>query len=147
MDPCNDHSLHSILSSIMRFHFLRMHDLLERYELYPGQPPLLIFLFEEPGQSQSQLAAKMQIKASTTHVMISRLEKSGFVEKKYSESDKRLSKIYLTEKGYSVCKELKDCEKQLDNDYVQNLSIEEQIVLKRLLIQVRENIASLRAQK
>lgn len=138
----NDHSLHSILSSLMKLHFLRMHECLEEYGLYPGQPPLLICLSEEPGQSQAQLAMQLHLKASTVNVMINRLEKGNFLEKKYCEDDKRLSKIYLTEKGLDICKILKSCIEKLDEECLENFSIEEQIVLKRLLVQVRENLSS-----
>ena len=45
----------------------------------------------------------MQVKPSTLNVMIGRMEKNGYIEKKQDEKDSRKSRIYFTEKGRSIC--------------------------------------------
>lgn len=52
-----------------------------------------------------ELAEKMQVKPSTLNVMIGRMEKNGYIEKKQDEKDSRKSRIYFTEKGRSICED------------------------------------------
>lgn len=47
----------------------------------------------------------MQVKPSTLNVMIGRMEKNGYIEKKQDEKDSRKSRIYFTEKGRSICED------------------------------------------
>ena len=57
------------------------------------------------GCTQKELAEKMQVKPSTLNVMIGRMEKNGYIEKKQDEKDSRKSRIYFTEKGRSICED------------------------------------------
>lgn len=135
------HSIHGLLGHIMRARFIRSHELFEKYKVYPGQPPLLLSLYEQDGLSQSQLAQRLHVKASTITVMIKRLEKSGMVHKVADAHDKRSSQIFLTPQGYFICEELTLLNKVHEDICVQNMSTEEQIILKRLLLQVLNNLS------
>ena len=133
-------SINHLIFEIARLSFSQSHPILEKYGLYPGQPRLLLCLYHEDGVSQGTLAEKLQVKASTITMAIKRLERSGLLHKACDAEDKRVCRIFLTDKGYSVCRELKlvyDHQKAL---YTENFTIEEKIILKRLLIQVRQNL-------
>ena len=56
-------SLHDILLEVIRFHYCRMHKLLEKIGIYPGQPPMLLEL-QKDYQSQSELARKPKINST-----------------------------------------------------------------------------------
>lgn len=133
-------SINHLIFEITRLSFSQSHPILEKYGLYPGQPRLLLCLYHENGVSQGTLAEKLQVKASTITMAIKRLERSGLLRKTCDTEDKRVCRIFLTDKGYSVCRELKlvyDNQKTL---YTENFTIEEEIILKRLLMQVRQNL-------
>ena len=66
-----------ILLEVIRFHYCRTHKLLEDVGIYPGQPPMLLELKKKGGQSQSELANRLNIKPATVTVMINRMEKVG----------------------------------------------------------------------
>ena len=86
-------------------------ELLKEKNLHPRQMPLIIHLSKCEGCTQKELAEKMQIKPSTLNVMIGRMEKNGYIEKKQDEKDSRKSRIYFTEKGKSISE---DCHKRLN---------------------------------
>lgn len=137
----NPHSINHLLWEIIKLQFARNHEIFEKHGLHPGQPPLLLSLHNEDGQSQSSLAHNLRVKPSTVTMMIRRLERGELIFRKWDEHDKRVCRIFLTPKGYSICNELKLVNKATEALYLKNLSVEEQIIFKRLLMQVRDNLS------
>lgn len=133
-------TINHLLFEIVRLSFNQSHQILVKYGLYPGQPRLLLCLYHEDGVSQSTLAEKLQVKPSTITMMIKRLERGELLRKTCDTEDKRVCRIFLTPKGYSVCDELKLVNDHHEELYTDNFSIEEKIILKRLLMQVRQNL-------
>lgn len=139
---CHDpDSLYSIFSQVIRFHYYRVHMLLEKVGVYPGQPHLLFTLAKQDGQSQKDLAEKLHIKPATITVMLSRMEKAGFVKRCPDKDDHRVSRVYLTEKGKNLLVEVKEALKTIESDCFNNFTVEEQLLLRRLLMQMRDNLA------
>ena len=140
MEEINDDSLRHVFMQVIRLQFLRSHSLLENTGMYPGQPPFIFALKKKDGQSQKELADKRKVKASTTTVMIKRMEKAGLVERKQDEKDQRVSRIFLTDKGLEICNKVEEFNKELEKEFFLGFSEEEKIVLRRLLMQVRDNL-------
>ena len=67
-------------------------ELLKEENIHPRQMPLIIHLKKCEGCTQKELAEKMQVKPSTLNVMIGRMEKNGYIEKKQDEKDSRKSR-------------------------------------------------------
>lgn len=137
----NHFTINSLLWEIIRLQYTRSHELFEEYGLHPGQAPLLMCLYEEDGLNQSALASKLHVKPSTVTVTIKRLERTGMLYKQMDENDKRICRTFLTKKGHATCKALHKLYVQNEQLYNKDLSIEEQILLKRLLMQVRDNLS------
>lgn len=133
-------SIQMVFMQILRLHYSRSHSLLENTGVYHGQPPVLIALYKKNGQSQKELSDKIGIKPATMTVMIKRMEKTGLVERQQDEKDQRISRIFLTEKGMKVCNEVQIVTKQLEVECTKNFTNEELVLLRRLLMQVRENL-------
>ena len=139
---CHDpDSLYSVFGEVIRFHYYRTHKLLEKIGVYPGQPPLLFILGKKDGQSQRELAEKLHIKAATLTIMLKRMEKAKLIERRPDENDQRVSRVYLTEQGKKVRAEAKDSLKTIETDCFSNFTPEEQILMRRLLMQMRDNLA------
>lgn len=132
--------LYKIFGHIVKLHFVRSHNVLDKLGLYPGQPPLLFSLYNNDGLSQKELADKIKITPATITVMLKRMEKSSLVTRKQDDEDQRISRVYLTEKGKEVCEELKGVMKSLNEECFSNFTDEEKILLRRLLLQVRDNL-------
>ena len=72
---------------------------LQNVDLTPAELTYLEFLYEQNGMTQDELAkASCVDKAAITRV-IQRMEKKGVVERKSDDNDKRVNRIYLTEKA------------------------------------------------
>ncbi|MCT8975207.1 MarR family transcriptional regulator [Clostridium sp. CX1] len=140
MDFHERDSLYMIFLEIIKLHYHRTHLLLDKVGVYPGQPPMLYALHRKNGQSQRELAEKLKIKPATITVMLSRMEKAGLVERKQDPDDQRISRVYLTDQGKEVWTEVSEVVKIINNDCFNNFTSEEQILLRRLLMQVRDNL-------
>ena len=140
MESNTDFSFHKLLGQLIRLHFCLSHKNLEKEGLYPGQPNLLFALYHKDGLSQKEIAEILHSKPATITVMIKRLEKTGFVERKDDKNDQRISRIFLTEKGKNICENLKEMHAEIEKKCFYNFTLEEKILLRRFLIQVRDNL-------
>lgn len=140
MDSYNSDSIYHIFGEIVKLHFTRSHNLLEKLGLYPGQPPMLFLLHFKDGQSQRELAEKLRIKPATITTMLSRMEKLDLVTRRQDEQDQRISRVYITEKGRETCEKLKSVMHTLNEECFGNFTEEEILLLRRLLMQIRDNL-------
>ena len=108
-------------------------ELLKEKNIHPRQMPLIIHLSKKEGCTQKELADMMQIKPSTLNVMIGRMEKNGYIEKKQDEKDSRKSRIYFTEKGKNISDECYQRFFRIQKTLQEYFTKEEQEELKRLL--------------
>lgn len=138
----SDDSLYAVFGQVIRFHYSRTHMLLEKIGVYPGQPPLIFILGRQDGQSQKELAEKLHIKAATITVMLNRMENAGLIERRSDENDQRVSRVYLTDFGKKLGVEVKESLKVIEAECFQNFSAEEKIILRRLLMQMRDNLVA-----
>ena len=108
-------------------------ELLKEKNIHPRQMPLIIHLSKKEGCTQKELADMMQIKPSTLNVMIGRMEKNGYIEKKQDEKDSRKSRIYFTEKGKNISDECYQRFLMIQKTLQEYFTKEEQNELERLL--------------
>ncbi|MFC5734651.1 MarR family winged helix-turn-helix transcriptional regulator [Cytobacillus gottheilii] len=71
-------------------------------ELTKGQYLYLVRICENPGIIQEQLVDLIKVDRSTATRAIQKLVLNGFIEKKDDQHNKKIKKIYPTEKGISV---------------------------------------------
>ena len=83
----------------------------KEYDLTRGQYLYLIRICENPGIIQEKLAEMIKVDRTTASRAIKKLEANGFIEKKADSVNKKIKKIFPTEKGrekttaaYGLCK-------------------------------------------
>ncbi|MEG3067920.1 MAG: MarR family transcriptional regulator [Syntrophaceticus schinkii] len=140
MNSQESHSLYRVFCQVVRFHYYRTYTLLEKIGVYPGQHPLLFSLAKKDGQSQKELTEKLYIKAATMTVMLNRLEKSELIKRCADDDDRRVSRVYLTEKGRKTSREVKKALKTIDEECFGNFTAEERDLLRKFLMQMRDNL-------
>lgn len=110
--------------------------------LFAGQHHIIMMLERVGCATVSQIAEEMRTTRATASVSIKRLEKAGFVEKRSSESDARITKIYLTDKALAVTQRIKAKMDEAEESLTQGLTQEEKYLLSDLLDKVVNNIIS-----
>ncbi|MCY6958085.1 MarR family winged helix-turn-helix transcriptional regulator [Clostridium brassicae] len=141
MNFCEHDSLYHTFIQVIRLHYHRTHMLLEKIGIYPGQPPMLMALYHNDGQSQRELADKLKIKPSTITVMLRRMEKAELVGRRLDTEDQRVSRVYLTQQGKEICEKVKEIIKIIDSECFNGFTIEEKVLLRRLFIQMKDNLS------
>ncbi len=124
---------------IQRLHFRLMQEELEKRQVHPGQPPMLILIEKNEGITQNEIARKLNIRAATVAIMLKRMEKAGLIRKDQDENDKRVQHVYLTEKGKNNCEFLKEQAQRIEQIATEGLSEDEKKELMRLLDHVIAN--------
>lgn len=140
MDIINKDSLYYLFLEIQRLHYYRTHVLLDEIGVYHGQPPMLFILNKKDGLSQKEIGDILKVKASTITVMVTRMEKAGIVERRQDSEDQRVSRVYITEEGRKLCKKANGVMKNIEAECFGNFSVEERIILKRLFMQIKDNL-------
>lgn len=108
--------------------------------LFAGQHHIIMMLERVGCATVSQIAEEMRTTSATASVSIKRLEKAGFVEKRSSDSDARITKIYLTDKALAVTQRIKAKMDEAEESLTQGLTQEEKYLLSDLLDKVVNNI-------
>jgi DNA-binding MarR family transcriptional regulator len=108
------------------------------YELTPVQHLILEALWEQEGLSAGDIGKRLSLDNATLSGILDRMNEKGWVVKAPDEMDKRFVRVRLTEKAKKLRPALL-CERQKANDEVLNsLSLEEKVLLKRLLKDIKE---------
>ncbi|RAS89373.1 MarR family winged helix-turn-helix transcriptional regulator [Priestia endophytica] len=112
----------------------------KEYDLTKGQYLYLVRICENPGIIQEKLAEMIKVDRATASRAIKKLEMNGFIEKKEDTHNKKIKKLFSTEKGENVYPFIKR-----ENDYSNTVALErfserEVETIFHLLQRVRKNI-------
>lgn len=129
-----------LLVQICRAHRNRALALLAELDLHPGQEFLLQRLWEEDGQAQSELSEELCVQPATLTRSVDRMVKAGLITRRTDPDDRRVSRVHLTEAGKALRQPVEEALQQLEKESFANLSLEERILLRRLLLQVQVNL-------
>lgn len=112
----------------------------KKFDLTKGQYLYLVRIRENPGIIQEKLAEMIKVDRTTASRAIKKLELNGFIEKRGDANNKKIKKLYPTEKGKRIYPLLKR-----EHDYsnavaLKGLSESEVEALFYLLQRVRKNV-------
>ena len=131
-----------LISRIGKAHRNRANELLSSLNLHAGQELLLQQIYQQQGITLNELTYGMCVSAVTVTRTVERLEKNGFLKKERCSFDQRAVRVFLTEKGVSAVEAVEQkMWEVLERETVDNLTTEERMLLKRLLMQVLSNLA------
>ncbi len=125
---------------LARVYFTKNFKVVSEKGLHPGQASLLKLVCEEPGLSQKDIAMKLNIQPPTVAVSIRRMEKNGWLKRDNDSEDKRISRIFITAKGSELVKEVNLTIDEMDKIVFAGISEAEQCLLRRILVQLIQNL-------
>lgn len=145
MNPSDipDTPMHIVLPQMMHMYFMRVYRLLEGAEIHPAQVSLLMMLSGKDGMSQKELVTQLKVRPPTVTVMLQRMERAGFVERRQDEKDQRMSRIYMTEKGNQTIQEIDGVMLKLEEELYKGFSNEEILLMKRFFMQIWKNLSAM----
>jgi len=103
------------------------------FGLTPIQHLILEALWIQDGVPAKEIGEKLVLDGATLSGILDRLAISGWIVKKIDPDDKRVQRIYLTGKSSDIRPDLAEQRNNANAALMQNLSLEEKVLLKRLL--------------
>lgn len=129
-----------LLAHVCKTHRNKAAELLANIDLYVGQEMFLLQLWQQDGLSLSEMAELVHVQPATASRMLDRMEAASLVERRRDIEDGRVSRIFLMRKGRNLKKPVCDMWAELENISMANLTTDERILLRRLLLQVYQNL-------
>lgn len=115
-------------------------ELLRDVDLHVGQDQLLCQLWREDGVTQAQLCELLNVEPPTVTNMINKLEKKGIVSRKRDETDKRVSRVYVTPEGRELLKPVEKIWRSVTEKLLAGIPFEERKILMDILQRMERNI-------
>ena len=129
-----------VLAQVTHLSSCHAKEMFGKYDLKPGHAGILFVLNQEGELSQRELATKMNLTPPTITSVIQKMEKLEYIRRKPDEKDQRILRLCVTEKGKAFIDDICRVGKQIEEMVFRGMSMEETLLLKRLLVQVRDNL-------
>lgn len=94
---------------------------------------IIRILSKENGLSQLDLAKKLVLAPPTVSLTLQKMEYVGYIERKPDADDARITRVYLTEKGFSVDEQIIAIFKKVEKRMANIIPVEQQELLFALL--------------
>lgn len=107
---------------------------LKKFNLTTVQGLILGELLEEDGMTASEIGTRLVLDNATVSGVLDRLLERGWIVKEADVNDKRVQKIFLSSRNEDeLIRQLFSARRTANEETLKNLSLEEQILLKRFL--------------
>ncbi|MGE0767531.1 MAG: MarR family winged helix-turn-helix transcriptional regulator [Hyphomicrobiaceae bacterium] len=103
----------------------------------------IVRLHRRPGASQSELADMMEIDKAPAGKIVDRLEERGWVERRADPVDRRINRIFLTDRGDRVYAVISPIARSTVSDALADISDRDVAVLTQLLSRVKLRLGEL----
>ncbi len=105
----------------------------------------IVRLNRRPGASQSELADMMEIERAPVGKIVDRLEERGWIERRPDPMDRRINRIFLTDRGARVHAAIWPIAQSTVSDALVDLSEADVMRLTQLLARVKSRLAEMEA--
>ena len=132
--PTDDRLIHLVFTAQQKLRTYLKNALdMEAIRVTPAQTGILFLLKRKDGQSMTELSQLLSTDNSTITGLIDRLEKSGFVSRKVSPTDRRVFHIYLTPHGIKEINKAKTVIRRVNEEIKTGFSEQEIESFKKVL--------------
>lgn len=134
-------SILKLYTTIHRKMIMHLRQKIEPYGFSRGEFPFLVRLLRKgDGISQKEVCEDVYISKSTTSKMINKLEEEGYLEMKTDPKDRRVKRIYLTDKKHDVKGIVENIEEDVEEMIFKDFSDEEREIFILYLQRIMNNI-------
>jgi len=110
--------------------------------LHVGQELVLLSFMDQESVGQSDLVTRLCVEPPTITKMLQRMEKTGLVERRQDEQDGRASIVNITAQGRALRQPILKVWNDLEERMLANMTMAEQTLLRRLLMQALANLTA-----
>jgi len=96
----------------------------------------------QPGLTQKEIADKVGIEGATLVPILDKMEKEGLLKRKLDSSDRRVNRIYLTQKADSLWESMVECALKIRKSSTKNISENDLQTTLETLRKISQNLTS-----
>lgn len=96
----------------------------------------------QPGLTQKEIADKVGIEGATLVPIIDKMEKEGLLKRKPDSNDRRVNRIYLTQKADSLWESMVECALKIRKSSTKNISENDIQTTLETLRKISQNLTS-----
>lgn len=104
-----------------------------RHSLTPAQALVLDALYQNDGLSIGEIGNQLVLDSATLSGVLERMVANGWITKDVHHEDRRVIKIYLTEKAIDIKDALNNDVEAMHRDVLSVFKIEDRLLLERML--------------
>jgi MarR family transcriptional regulator for hemolysin len=105
-----------------------------------GQWKVIVTLMNENGLTQKEIADKLGLEGPTLIPIIDKLEKDGLVIRKVGAEDRRINRIYYTEKSEASWDKMLECALRIRQISVKNIPEQNIDIMRNVLNKIWQNL-------
>jgi len=105
---------------------------------------VLAYLSRHDGMIQTDLANVLDLGKAALGGLVDRLEASGFLERRFDQSDRRVKRIHLTTRGSKMVDEMRVRSHLMSERMLQGLDLEARLALAGYLALVKQNLLDMK---
>lgn len=110
--------------------------------LFPGQEAVLKLLAEVDGRTMGDLATALRVRPPTASKTVARLTLQNLVERRATDGDGRLVRVFLTPEGEARASAIDDIRTAMEAEVTAGLDAKERRRLRKLLRKVEKTLAA-----
>jgi len=112
----------------------------QEFDLNRSQAAILFTLHRRKSISQKELARELNMTAPSITSAIQKMEREKYITRETDKSDQRVMRLTLAERGKSCIQSVKNVGERMDEIIQGGMSLEEQLLFRRLILQVKDNL-------
>lgn len=120
---------------------------MRKYGITAAEEPFFMAIQKHEGATQDELTSLVGVdKAATTRAICS-LERKGYLTRRQDERDRRLNRVYATEKALRIGNEVREELLRLNKEILNGITEEDQIILYQALLKMEENLKAIKEKE
>jgi DNA-binding MarR family transcriptional regulator len=130
----NDRLIYLIFTAQQRLrNYLKQALAKEGIKITPAQAGILALLLEKDGRTMTELSQALSIDNSTITGLVDRLENTGFLQRRPTAEDRRISMIYITPEGDQEIRKAIIPLTKVNEEIKSGFSADDMVIFKRVL--------------
>ena len=129
----NDTPLMGIMGIVLHKMLNTAKGMYQEFDLNRSQAAILFTLHRRKSISQKELAGELNMTAPSITSAIQKMEREKYITR-------RVMRLALAERGKACIQLVKDVGERMDEIILGGMSLEEQLLFRRLMLQVKDNL-------
>ncbi len=130
------------ISILYRYSLMYARERLKGLDISGGQMPFFIVVVDMAGITQEELSRYLKVNKGTTAKAIRSLENKGYIIRKRDENDRRIYRLYPSQKAISLRKKIREIAFEWESVLLEGIDKRDILPLREMLRKMSENADS-----